>query len=98
MVEITLGIAWAGVRTCNVSVAVLVPPIAARASVPVSVSVKMPGGAFAVVIVSVDVKPPALPLEGLKPATAPDGRPDTDRSMVGRPVVGDPTTSASVMA
>src|SRR5579864_8667210 len=98
MVAITLGIACAGVSTTSVRVVVLVPPIEGRESVPVTVSVKVPAGAFAVVMVSVDEKPAAFPLAGLKLAVAPAGRPEADREMVGRPEVADPETSDSVIA
>ena len=49
-------------------------------------------------IANVEVKPPALPLGGLKLAVAPDGRPDSDSPIVGSPESGEPTTSASVTA
>jgi hypothetical protein len=94
----TCGMAWAGVRIVRLRLAVLVPPIDARESVPVSVSGYVPGGALAVVIVNVEVKPPAVPLEGLKLAVAPAGSPDSDNPIVGSPVSGDPATSASVIA
>ena len=63
-----------------------------------SVSVNTPAGALKVVMVSVEVKPIALPLAGLKNAEAPAGKPETDRAIVGRPEVGDPETSDSVIA
>jgi hypothetical protein len=78
--------------------AVLVPPTRSLASVPVSVSAYVPGGAPAVVIVNVEVKPPALPLDGLKLAVAPDGKPDRESPMVGSPDVTEPGTSVSVTA
>src|SRR5262249_5010862 len=95
-VVITFGIAWAGVRTCRLTVVDRVPPISDLESVPVIVSVYVPGGAPAVVIVSVEVKPPAVPLAGLKLADAPDGSPDTESPIVGSPESGEPATRASV--
>jgi hypothetical protein len=86
------------VRIVRLKVAVLVPPISGLASVPVRVSEYVPGGAPAVVIVNVEVKPPAVPLGGLKLAVAPDGRPDSDSPIVGSPESGEPGTSASVIA
>jgi hypothetical protein len=94
----TFGMAWAGVRIVRLRDADLVPPIRGLASVPVRVSAYVPGGALAVVIVNVEVKPPAVPLAGLKLAVAPDGSPDRDSPIVGSPESGDPATSASVMA
>jgi len=49
-------------------------------------------------MVKVEVKPPAFPLAGLKLELAPDGRPDRESAIVGRPDVTDPTTSDSVIA
>jgi hypothetical protein len=48
------------------------------------------------VIVNVDENPPALPLGGLNPGLAPDGRPDNESPMVGSPELDEPETNASV--
>src|SRR5262245_60162067 len=98
IVVITFGMACAGVRIVRLNDAVLDPPISGLESVPRRVRAYVPAGALAVVIVAVDVNPPAPPLAGLKLAVAPDGSPDSDSPIVGSPVVGEPVTNASVTA
>jgi len=49
-------------------------------------------------MVKVELKPPALPLAGLKLEVAPDGKPLKESAMVGRPDVTDPATRDSVIA